>query len=188
MTGKGRRPLALIDVDGVLNPYAAQGCPPGYTEREFAGHGPVRFRPDHGHLLRRLVPRFELVWATRWQHAANDVFGPLLGLPPLPVIEFPAGEGDHADKFPTIAHAVGDRAAAWIDDLHSDAARRWAARRRPPTLLIHADPAVGLTADAIARFLRFAGQSVAGDRSPFPRTPPSEPGGAFWGSGWPVGS
>ncbi|MBV9445667.1 MAG: hypothetical protein JO345_07205 [Streptosporangiaceae bacterium] len=28
-------PLFLVDADGVLNPYAAPACPPGYIEYEF---------------------------------------------------------------------------------------------------------------------------------------------------------
>jgi hypothetical protein len=36
-------PLLLLDVDGVLNPFAAPACPPGYTEHEFfPGEDPVR--------------------------------------------------------------------------------------------------------------------------------------------------
>ncbi len=30
-----RKPLILVDVDGVLNPYAADVCPEGYREYHF---------------------------------------------------------------------------------------------------------------------------------------------------------
>ena len=58
------RPLLLLDVDGVLNPYAAATCPDGYAEYEFfAGEEPVRVCPEHGRWLRELATRFELTWA-----------------------------------------------------------------------------------------------------------------------------
>ncbi|MEU1626151.1 hypothetical protein ABZ746_12660 [Streptomyces sp. NPDC020096] len=72
------------------------------------------------------------------------------------ISEFPPHPGDHFDKFPTIARAVADRAVAWIDDLHSDFARSWAARRQISTRLVPVDPAIGLTEDHIHQFLQFA--------------------------------
>ncbi|MFJ8195770.1 HAD domain-containing protein [Streptomyces sp. NPDC096152] len=150
------RPLALIDVDGVLNPYDASVCPSGYTEYELFEGELVRVNVGHGALLRRLIPHFELVWATSWGHDANRLLAPLLTLPELPVTEFPAHTGGRYDKFPTIADAVGDRASAWADDLHSSSAHAWAARRRASTRLIPVDPAVGLAEEHIHQFLRFA--------------------------------
>ena len=42
-------PPLLLDVDGVLNPFAAPACPPGYTEHDFfPDEEPVRLRPAHG--------------------------------------------------------------------------------------------------------------------------------------------
>jgi len=142
----GPRPLALIDVDGVLNPYAAATCPDGYAEHDmFPGEEPVRVNPGHGTLLRRLAGTFDLMWATSWEDEANRLLVPLLGLEPLPVIPCSVrGLGQH-DKFPGIARAVGDRPAVWFDDLHSVPAHEWATGRTPWTLLIHVDPAVGLT-------------------------------------------
>jgi hypothetical protein len=59
-------PLLLLDVDGVLNPFAAPACPPGYTEHEFfPGEEPVRLCAAHGPWL-QLVTRFQIVWATAW--------------------------------------------------------------------------------------------------------------------------
>jgi hypothetical protein len=47
------RPLLLLDIDGVLNPFAAPGCPDGYAELVlFAGEEPVRVNPGHGGWLR----------------------------------------------------------------------------------------------------------------------------------------
>jgi hypothetical protein len=42
-------PLLLLDVDGVLNPFAAPACPPGYTGHElFPGEDLARLCPAHG--------------------------------------------------------------------------------------------------------------------------------------------
>ena len=42
-------PLLLLDVDGVLNPFAAPACPPGYTQHEFfPGEEPVRLSRTTG--------------------------------------------------------------------------------------------------------------------------------------------
>lgn len=151
------RPLALIDVDGVLNPYAAPTCPPGYTEYELFPGELVRVRRDHGLMLLRLAPHFDLIWTTSWEDEANRLLAPLLDLPPLPVIRCAMPGAGHHDKFPAIAHSVANRAAIWLDDLHSDAAHRWAEHRRSPTRLIHVDPVTGLTDDHIDQALRFAG-------------------------------
>ena len=168
------RLLALIDVDGVLNPYGAPACPPGYTEHELFEGEQVRVNPAHGALLRRLVPHFDLMWATGWQQDADRLLAPLLGLPELPLVEFPPHPGRHYDKFPEIARAVGDRPAAWLDDLHSEAACTWAAGRREPTRLVPVDPGVGLLEEHIDEMLRFArefGTAVRGRSGPAAPSP-----------------
>lgn len=43
------RPLLLLDIDGVLNPYGTPNPPVGFTEHHlFAGEEPVRVDPAHG--------------------------------------------------------------------------------------------------------------------------------------------
>jgi hypothetical protein len=75
----------LLDVDGVLNPFASPACPPGYQEFElFAGEKPVRLCAAHGDWLRELGARFQIVWATGWGAAANRVLAPRLRLPNCP--------------------------------------------------------------------------------------------------------
>lgn len=67
-------PLLLLDVDGVLNPYAAPACPPGYTEHGFfAGEEPIRVCAAHGPRLQELATRFEIVWATAWEADARAI-------------------------------------------------------------------------------------------------------------------
>jgi hypothetical protein len=48
---------------------------------------------------------------------------------------------------------LGDRPAAWIDDLLGPAASKWAATRGAPTLLPPADPAARLTRELVDRAL-----------------------------------
>jgi hypothetical protein len=110
-------PLLLLDIDGVLNPFAAPGCPPGFVEYElFAGEEPVRVCAGHGDWLRELGSRFSLVWATAWGEEANRRLAPLLGLDPLPVIPFPPLPFPPEGKLPAVSHYVGAQPLAWIDD------------------------------------------------------------------------
>ena len=95
------KPLLLLDVDGVLIPYAAPEQPIGFLPYMLPGEW-VWLSPRHGEWLRPLHDQFQLVWATGWEHHANHLIGPILGLPPLPVIEFPRDEAGRFAKFLTI--------------------------------------------------------------------------------------
>jgi hypothetical protein len=163
--GPTARPLVLLDVDGPLNPYDAKPSrrPHGYTTHRLRPKGfeharkPLRvwLHPDHGALLRAFAERHgaELVWATTWEHDANTMIGPVIGLPELPVIEF----GDHISaqewKYPAVAKYAGGRPFVWFDDDFEAAGpdRQHAlrqfeiARKTTPTLLHHVDPKIGLT-------------------------------------------
>jgi len=150
-------PLLLLDVDGVLNPYVAPACPPGYTEHKFfPGEDPVRICAAHGAWLRELATRYEIVWATAWGDGANRLLAPLLQLPDLPVIRFPPVPFHPRDKLPPIIRFAGRRPLAWIDDALTPQAHSWAAKRRIPTLLISIDPAEGLTRRAADQALCWA--------------------------------
>ena len=66
---------------------------------------------------------FQLVWATSWEHGANRLLAPRLGLPEdLPVIIWPDGAREGAPrrrqswKTPYVAQWVGARPFVWIDD------------------------------------------------------------------------
>jgi hypothetical protein len=99
MPATGSLPLLLLDVDGVLNPFAAPACPPGFSEHDFfPGEEPVRVCPAHGPWLQELATRFRLVWATAWGDDANRLLAPLLQVPELPVIAFPPVPFDPRDK------------------------------------------------------------------------------------------
>lgn len=174
------RGLLLIDVDGPLNPFAAKPTrrPPGYetfrltpsggwhTDRAARRHRGMRvwLHPGHGELLLRAAEDtgLELVWATTWTHEANAYVGPAIGLPELPVIEFPdrdlhahRGWLDDGDwKWPSVAEYAAGRPLAWLDDeLHDRKAFRTAraafdqVRASTPTLLCQVDPRHGLRPD-----------------------------------------
>lgn len=172
--------MLLLDVDGPLNPFAAKPFtrPSGYvTYRETADGGLVRgrnarrrkghrlwFHPGHGPMLRHLADEtgLTLVWATAWQHAANELVAPAIGLDPLPVIEFPPADAEIDEagrlrwrpsggwKWPAVLAYAAGKPLAWLDDDHAGVAHAGARiafhreRAGSPTLLCHVDPRRGL--------------------------------------------
>ena len=155
--GAGRRPILLVDVDGVLNPWQAKDCPPGFGEYNFFPGERVLLSPNHGELLLSLAQAYDLMWATAWEHRANRLICPVLSLPELPVIEFPlSGRDLYFRKLPAVIEAVGNRPCAWIDDEHRPDHYTWAERRGVPTLIVDIDPAQGLTSDVAARLAEWA--------------------------------
>jgi hypothetical protein len=157
LDGADPRPVLLVDVDGVLNPWLAADCPPGFSVHDFFPGERVLLSPAHGELLLSLAGAYELVWATAWEHRANRLICPVLSLPVMPVIEFPLdGRDVYFRKLPAVIEAVGDRPCAWIDDEHQPDHYTWAQRRGVPTLMVDIDPAEGLTSDVVARLADWA--------------------------------
>ena len=156
-----RRPLLLLDVDGVLNPTAARTAPPEYGEHVLLGVR-VRLDPWHGGALRAMAGRFDLAWLTGWGGQANALVAPVLGLPALPVAPF--AFGSPACRWPAARAYAGDRPLAWLDADPDGSGEAWAASRdhAVPTLLVRTDPAVGLRPEHLARLAAFADALEAG--------------------------
>lgn len=128
------------------------------------GAGDKYFRADLPDVLGALRERYELVWATAWEHHANLILAPALGLPSLPVVAFsdpaPGQVGPEwrgrTWKLPSVQRFAAARSLAWIDDdVHADAFA-WAALRRFPTKLIRTDGRIGLTDEHVRSLLAFA--------------------------------
>jgi hypothetical protein len=119
------RPLLLLDIDGPLNPYRAKEVPPGYELQEIQ-EGDKRWtlllNQQHGIELNALAEIFDLAWATSWEHGANRLIAPRLGLPDdLPVIVWPADAREAVApglswKTAYLAEWVGGRPFVWVDD------------------------------------------------------------------------
>ncbi|MFG2039943.1 HAD domain-containing protein [Dactylosporangium sp. NPDC048998] len=148
--------MIFLDVDGVLIPFRAR---PAGTDRPSTGHAtdahdgagnPLLDRLDPGDGRHLLALLGELVWATTWMAEANDVVSPRLGLPALPVVDWPdtdeeAPRGVHWKTVSLTRWAAG-RPFVWLDDETTDADRRWVAAHHPqPALLHRVDPYLGLT-------------------------------------------
>ncbi|MFD4232728.1 hypothetical protein [Streptomyces sp. NPDC058542] len=185
------RPLLFLDVDGPLNPYAAQPerRPDGYiTLRVPLGNGlrgddpglssrrPLRvwLNPGHGPALLRLG--YELCWATTWMAEANRWIAPALGLPELPFVDFGDAlfrerpDGVHWKTGPLVDHAAG-RPFAWIDDEQSAPDHAYvASHHEGPALLHHVNPRIGLRESDFHTLTDFA-RALNSPESPESPTP-----------------
>jgi hypothetical protein len=140
--------VLFVDVDGVISVFGFphNGPPPG---RLHSVDGmPHCLVHGCGERLVRLSRRYELVWATGWEERANEHLPHLLGLgceyPTLLFDNEPQWGSAHW-KLSAIERYAGDRPAAWIDDNLNEPCHFWSSERTAPTLLVHTDPAIGLT-------------------------------------------
>lgn len=153
------KPLLLIDVDGPLNPWAASNNSLR-KGKKFTCHKLLGFKVWltrwHGEELLKLTDVFDLVWATTWEHDANSLIGPRIGLPDLPVIEFnkhlpsqPPEPGLHWKTSVINAYSIAhERPFAWVDDeVGVKDGVHFAQWGRHSFLTLQIDPATGLTED-----------------------------------------
>lgn len=151
-----RRFLIFLDVDGPLIPFRARS-----RSRPSAEHPLLdRLDPADGRRLVALGGR--LVWATTWGPDANEVVAPRLGLPRLPVVDWPDDDeepagGRHWKTAGLVAWAAG-RPFVWLDDEITDADRWWVEACHPgAALLRRVDPYAGLAEPdyaAVAAWIR----------------------------------
>jgi hypothetical protein len=163
------KPLLLIDVDGPLNPYEAllETRPPaGYSVHVVRPAGfedglTVLLNPEHGRALLELADAYDLVWATTWRADANVWIGPVLGLPELPWVDWPAPHGLSATgpmwKTRRVLEFADGRPFAWVDDELTRSDEEWVrARYDAATLLLPVDPATGLCRHHFEQLAAFA--------------------------------
>jgi hypothetical protein len=172
----GEKPLLFVDVDGVISlfgfregyglasgdvPFGA--CPPGSLH---SINGVMHYiASDCGGRLVRLAERYELVWASGWEEAANDYLPHLLQLPgQLPYLTFDGrvAAGSAHWKVDAIADYAGDRPLAWIDDNVDESCRAWAARRPAPTLIVETVRHEGMVEEHVELLLTWAGSLNGG--------------------------
>ncbi|WP_030667949.1 HAD domain-containing protein [Streptomyces cellulosae] len=154
MTSAAERPLLFLDVDGPLIPFGSSYAhPPAATadaSTPVDQGNPLLKRLDPGIGARLMALGCHLIWASTWKEEANETVAPLIGLPKLPVVEWPdvrAAEGPrglHWKTRPLVEWADG-RPFIWVDDEISATDRQWVAASHPgPSLLHHVDPGKGL--------------------------------------------
>ncbi len=150
------RPLLFVDVDGVLNPFAARTTPEGFEELRYQIFL-VRLAQQHGDWLRELSASFDLWWATTWEHDANAVIAGFYGMEPLPVVEFGVRTGPPSLwKLDRLVATAAGRRFAWIDDDIAPVTRQKVGELGLSPLLLRIDPAVGLRRQDVDELLRFA--------------------------------
>jgi hypothetical protein len=160
------KPLLCVDVDGVISLFGFEpSAPPAGDFRSVDGivHLLSATAGDH---LRSLTSDFELIWCTGWEEKANEHLPAALGLPgPLPYLSFDrplSRTGTHWKLDAIDAYAGLSRPLAWIDDVFDQRCERWARERLGPTLLVRADPAVGLTGAHVEALIAWAASERAG--------------------------
>jgi hypothetical protein len=130
------RPLLLLDVDGVLDPYftprawAKRSGRDGWQRHDVSSPDllddagrPLKLvqylNAGHGAMLLAAAAEAdaELAWATSWNELANKHVAPKIGLPPLPVY----WSGGNPKRPAAVLEAVAAqrRRFAWLDDSHA---------------------------------------------------------------------
>lgn len=185
-------PILAVDVDGVISLFGFDTPPlPGSVSWHLIDGTPHCISFAAGERLQRLAGCFDLVWATGWQDRANDQLPQVIGVGPLPVIEFdlpPAaklevvteeememdaeGAGSAAIgslaghwKLEAIDRFAAGRAIAWIDDALDQSCFDWAARREAagsPTLLAPTEPELGIEEGHVAALQAWAAGVTTG--------------------------
>ncbi len=168
MSARVDRPLLFLDVDGTVLPVGGVRRPSTLEEwyarwQNASNPHLATIAPEHG--ARLLAMPCDLMWATAWMADANELIGPLVGLPELPVVdlgELPAfdvpvpSERDAAAelnwKTRALVELAGGRPFVWLDDEIAEVDRAWVIAHHPgPALLHRVNRDVGLIAADLGR-------------------------------------
>lgn len=145
--------IIYLDVDGVLNPCKGKNPLKHWKDYRKYQTNPettlkIWLSKELGEQLKRLPA--ELVWATTWEHYANEWISPILGLPELRVLPFLPDRKDvikNSGKRTVVSSDSKDNAIVWIDDCLGPDDFAWINDRSLsyPTLGVKPKPSVGLT-------------------------------------------
>jgi hypothetical protein len=139
---RAKRPLLFLDVDGPLLPFG--GAQP--LDAWDAGPDAYLSRLDRSVGLRLAALPCDLVWATAWEDEANIEIAPRIGLPQLPVVNWPASsdERERMDewlglhwKTRTLVEWAAGRPFIWVDDEITRADQDWVSANHPSRAFLH---------------------------------------------------
>lgn len=159
------RPVLAVDIDGVISLFGFEGAPRvDGAEMELIDGALHCVSVPAGDRLRRLAESFDPVWATGWESGGERI-AQLLDLPEWPALSFKgAARFGSADwKLEPLDRFARGRPLAWIDDSLDDACYEWARERQAPTLLVEAEPDLGLQEVHVEALLGWA-RSLEADR------------------------
>jgi hypothetical protein len=162
----GGRPVLAVDIDGVISLFGFEGAPRVEgAEMELIDGALHCISMPAGDQLRRLADHFDPVWATGWERGGERV-SQLLGLPQWPALSFKgAARFGSADwKLEPLDRFARGRPLAWIDDSLDEACYAWARDREEPTLLVEAEPEVGMQEVHVEALLGWA-RSLEADQN-----------------------
>lgn len=165
------KPLAFIDVDGVLNRMVSNDVAKhrGYiTSTVTPTSWPMRLKvhldpADRGR-LERLGEYFDLAWGTTWEHDACTLIAPRIGIGHDWPVAINNGMG--ATKAPGIVELADGRPFVWLDDDISPEDESICRRAPGLILLVHVaanrvtklepDEPTGLTGDHVEQAITWA--------------------------------